>query len=381
MGGIERQVHDLALHQHERGDQVEIVTNVRDTVDRSGPTAAGVLPVHRPPGQDSRPAIRYLASLTGSRHAVRRLPDVIHLHLSSFSPLGFLAAGAASRAGVPTAVTLHSLWDYATPLFRGSDSMLRWRSWPLAWSAVSSAAAEPLQELLGPRHQVSVLPNGIDPDYWRIGWESQRQTPIRLVSVMRLVARKRPFPLLRILRQVRALVPAEVDLQAVVIGDGPHRRRLQRALRRQELDNWVQLPGSLPAEEVRAALGRSDIFVAPALLESFGIAALEARCTGLPVVAHARSGVRDFIQHGREGLLADGDDDMARAVAQLAVNASLRRQIGQHNRAVRPEADWPFVMRRCEELYARAAAAAQLGHRSGGRPVAQGRREPARVAS
>jgi glycosyltransferase involved in cell wall biosynthesis len=143
----------------------------------------------------------------------------------------------------------------------------------------------------------------------------------------------------------------------------------------------VQLPGSLPAEEVRAALGRSDIFVAPALLESFGIAALEARCTGLPVVAHARSGVRDFIQHGREGLLADGDDDMARAVAQLAVNASLRRQIGDHNRAVRPEADWPFVMRRCEELYARAAAAAQLGHRSGGRPVAQGRREPARVAS
>ena len=28
----------------------------------------------------------------------------------------------------------------------------------------------------------------------------------------------------------------------------------------------------------------SDVYVAPAILESFGLAALEARCVGLPVV-------------------------------------------------------------------------------------------------
>ena len=64
-------------------------------------------------------------------------------------------------------------------------------------------------------------------------------------------------------------------------------------------------------------LGRAHVFVAPADLESFGIAALEARCAGLPVVAKSSGGVREFVRDGVEGLLCDTDEDMVQALVRL----------------------------------------------------------------
>ena len=44
--------------------------------------------------------------------------------------------------------------------------------------------------------------------------------------------------------------------------------------------------------------------VSLATMESFGIAALEARAAGLPVVALRRGGVREFVEDGVDGLCA-----------------------------------------------------------------------------
>ncbi len=70
---------------------------------------------------------------------------------------------------------------------------------------------------------------------------------------------------------------------------------------------------------------RSDLFVAPAFLESFGIAALEARCAGLPVLAMRGTGITEFVADRREGLLADGDAAMAAALVEISRDAELRR--------------------------------------------------------
>ena len=121
------------------------------------------------------------------------------------------------------------------------------------------------------------------------------------------------------------------------------------------MTSWVSLAGHLPRGEVAALLARADVFVAPAILESFGIAALEARCAGVPVVAHAGSGVADFVRDGREGLLAQDDDDMVRALVRLANQPELRAQIARHNRRVRPPMDWSSVLDLTEQAYRRAA--------------------------
>jgi glycosyltransferase involved in cell wall biosynthesis len=120
---------------------------------------------------------------------------------------------------------------------------------------------------------------------------------------------------------------------------------------------WVELAGRGDHAQIKELYRRADFFVAPALLESFGIAALEARCAGLPVVAHASSGIRDFVRHGREGMLATSDADMVARIVDLTVHAPLREQIREHNRRILPSMNWTDSLNRCEELYRNAGAA------------------------
>ncbi len=360
LGGIERQVHDLAERQAADGHDVAIVTAV------AGPSGDGAAAVRRPrssvPRSGSR--IRYEWAYHGCDRRLFSKADVVHLHASTWSPLAFLSLRTAAHAGVPAVATLHSLWDYATPLFRAADRLTRWSKWPVVWSAVSHVAAEPLAEIVGPAATVHVVPNGVDPAEWSRPRAQRGDGAFRVVSVGRLAARKRPLPLLKILRDARAVLPSAVHMEAVLVGDGPARPALERYLARHGMRAWVQLPGALDRDAIADELARADAYVAPATLESFGIAALEARCAGLPVVGHAKCGLADFIEHDQDGLLGDGDAAMARNLARLASEPDLLRRITAHNRSVAPPVDWNRVLRSWDDLYEQAA---MLPRRHGGR--------------
>jgi glycosyltransferase involved in cell wall biosynthesis len=362
LGGIERQVHDLAMRQQAAGHEVEVITAVAGTVHDSD---LGV-PVHRASSNRRKPPgdIQYSAWLTGAKIVRAGDFDMVHVHLSSFSPLAYMSARAAARAGIPVAATVHSLWRWTWPIHCAASYVMGWNRMPIAWSAVSSAATTDLAHSIrlggfgGRRKPIDVLPNGVDHDAWRI--EALPRNPDRVViaTVMRLAMRKRPRQFLQMLRRARAIVPANIALEVVIIGDGPRRAGIERYLARHQMTDWVRLTGRANHEQIRLAYCDADFFVAPATLESFGIAALEARSAGLPVIAHRVSGVADFVEHGRNGLLAAGDVEMAERIAELAMSPQLRAEITQHNRETVPGFGWTEVLERCDALYARAAALA-----------------------
>jgi glycosyltransferase involved in cell wall biosynthesis len=176
-----------------------------------------------------------------------------------------------------------------------------------------------------------------------------------VVSVMRLAARKRPVALVRAVARARAALPPGVRLRVRVAGDGPSRGAVERAVRRLGLDDVVELLGWQSHPAVRRLYAESDVFVLPSLQESFGIAALEARCAGLPVVAMRRAGPSGFVRHEVEGLLADDDAGLAAQLVRLATDDRLRAAIARHNRTTRPAETWDVVLRRHEVVYAEAA--------------------------
>jgi glycosyltransferase involved in cell wall biosynthesis len=122
------------------------------------------------------------------------------------------------------------------------------------------------------------------------------------------------------------------------------------------MSNWVTLEGQLPSSEIRDVFAESDFYVAPALLESFGIAALEARSAGLPVIGFADSGVADIVTNGHTGLLVDSDEAMVGAMAQLACDPRRLAQLSTAVAAAPPEHAWPSILRRCDEIYTSARA-------------------------
>jgi glycosyltransferase involved in cell wall biosynthesis len=352
LGGIEMQVHDLAQRLQGAGHDVVVVTPT------PGPDLIDGIRVHRmqvpllPFDIPFTPAtFRQVSDLLR-----RERVDVAHFHGGIASPLAFIGAASAQADGVPTVITTHCLWSYAAPLFGLLDRRFHWTEWPVVLSAVSDVAAAPIRKIGGPGLEVAVVPNGIDNAAWRVTPLPRDAGTVTIVSVMRLAPRKRPRQLLKMIARVRDQLPPDVRLRVVIIGDGPERGSLEKFLRAHDLEHVVDLVGRRTRDEIRDEFARADIFVAPANLESFGIAALEARCAGLPVVAKARTGIREFVANGQEGLLAQSDRDLVDQLLRLIRDPALRQRIAAHNREVPAAVDWAEVVHANVAVYRRAIA-------------------------
>jgi glycosyltransferase involved in cell wall biosynthesis len=113
-------------------------------------------------------------------------------------------------------------------------------------------------------------------------------------------------------------------------------------------------------DELRETYAGADIYVAPAPLESFGIAALEARTVGLPVVGRLGSGVGEFVKDGVNGYLAADDDAMAGCIARLVTDNGLRESMRAYNVGSPPQQSWEQILLGAEAEYDRAIGLARL---------------------
>ncbi|HZY01621.1 MAG TPA: glycosyltransferase [Dermatophilaceae bacterium] len=368
LGGIEVQVHDLAARLIGRGHDVVVFTATPGSrgerggfVDRVDGVVVHRLALRLP---FELPVNPLAPGLLRQRLADGGF-DVAHVHMGVLSPFAVDCTRVTTDLGLPTAMTWHCMLGPFEPVFRAAGYVRGWASSGVVMSAVSAVAAEPLQRVVGPAGKVNVLSNGIDVEQWAMSVEpipprepgdSDSGNDVRVVSAMRLASRKRPLPLLRTMARVRELVPAEIGIRLEIFGDGPDRGRLERFIAAHEMGAWVRLPGRVTREELRGRYASSDVFVAPAPLESFGIAALEARTVGLPVVGRRGSGVQEFVKDGLNGYLAIDDEAMARSLARLVVDAGLRESMTAYNRSTPPEQSWDRILDGAEAEYRRAIA-------------------------
>ena len=343
LGGIELHVCDLARRQRLRGDDVVVMTSLQSgSPDEESADSAGV-EVHRVDSSLLVPGIDL------------RWFDVVHVHVSAVSPLASTLAVAAAKAGVPTVVTVHSLWSGLGPLPSWSTRAFGLRSANATWTAVSGAAATLVGRCLPPGTPVRVLCNAADVPP-RVSSISQSGDLVTIASTMRLVRRKRPLALVRMF--AAAHKAAHTDMRLVIVGDGTQRAAVQRLIRRSRLADVVTITGRLDREAVCGELSAADLYVAPTPRESFGLAALEARSIGLPVIARAGSGVEEFVTSGVNGLLMPTDEAMIRAIVRLADDVDLRLRMAEHNRRTPAGMTWLDSLLRHDEAYQDAAVRA-----------------------
>ncbi len=164
---------------------------------------------------------------------------------------------------------------------------------------------------------------------------------------------------------------------------------MRATIERLGLPGRRDLPGRLDHDAIRELYASADVYVAPANLESFGLAALEARCAGLPVVAKAQTGIREFVEHGQEGLLAANDHQFVDQVLSLVRDPE---SCGPRSPPSMPSTparcEWPEVVqltldgyRQAAELVGRALGAGTEPRRSGCLRSPAAARRPARVIS
>ncbi len=384
-GGIELHLADLAARLADAGHRVDVLT----TTPAGGPNAdPGADPGAGPDDGCGRAAVRRLRVPLLPGAGVAYTPalaravgaaldaggyDVAHVHASVVSPLAWAAARAARRRGVRRVVTCHSVLRGAAAFVLGAaDRAAGWARGDVLVTGVSAAVADPLRRAL-PGAAVAVLPNATDVPWWRArpraappagGAPLPPPAPgeVRLVTAMRFAAKKRPFALVDLLAAAAAAARG-APVRLVAAGDGPLRDAVARAARARGLGDALVLPGWLARAELRALYRDADAFVLPTAHESFGIAALEARAAGLPVLGRAGTGLAEFVRDGVDGVLAADDAALAAAAARLAADGAWRAALRAASAAAPPaEFDWPAVVARHEAAYAPAGV-------PGARPV------------
>ena len=340
LGGIEVFVDDLSKHQRLTGHDVQVM--------------CGTPSIHR---QDS--AIRVNHTFFSPLRAMiqRERPDVVHCHSSVVSPLAWRAARQAAQLGLPVVITMHSLIARHGAGALTLQGVAGTIPASVRWSAVSHVAAKALEPLV--RREVHVLPNGFDTAASIPAAAGTGPVP-NIVSVMRLVPRKRPRQLIEILSQVRARL-GDQAWTATIIGDGPQGAAVARAIQRAGLSDRVTLTGRLSRPEILRRLATADLYLAPAVQESFGIAALEARCSGVPVVAMRSGGVGEFVDDGVHGYLVGDDADMVRRICQLVRDPALVQRLGRASLATAPDFGWPSTVERHLAAYRQAHDAVPSG--------------------
>jgi len=140
-----------------------------------------------------------------------------------------------------------------------------------------------------------------------------------LVHCGRLSIEKKPH---RSIAALAGLCDAGVDAVLVVAGDGPLRRRLERAVRHGSLP--VTFAGFVnDPKNLATLLASADVVIAPGPVETFGLAALEALACGTPVVVSADSALPEVI--GTAGVAVRGEDFASGIRTVLGWPATARR--------------------------------------------------------
>ncbi len=349
IGGIEIHLQGLAEALAAAGHQPEIITATPGLSHGYG------FPVHRL-DVPVKTRFGFIYSVEAFYQVADLLQkgsfDVVHCHGSILSPLAYGSMYVAKNQQIPAVVTCHSVLHYYYLLFFLLDCLFKWSRWPVLFTSVSPSAAR-IMSKAGRISKVHVLPNAVQEASWRRPRPPRPVDELRLISVMRLSIRKRAHALIKMMPEIiRQSGTRRIHL--TIVGDGTQRGALLRMIKRLGLQKFVELAGQRSHEEIAALFAQSDIFVLPTKQESFGLAALEARVAGLPVVGMRMSGLQHLIEQGREGLLAADDEEFLRHLLTLIQNDELRGRITEHNHTVSTIWNWQSSLVHHLELYEKA---------------------------
>ncbi len=142
------------------------------------------------------------------------------------------------------------------------------------------------------KNKVRVVYNGVDPSKFN---KRDPNNPSRIVLFLgRLTEQKGPFHFLWAAKRV---LEKEKNVKFLVVGEGSLLPPMIRETFKLGIQHNVIFTGYIPSDQLKKVYAKSDIYVMPSLSEPFGITALEAMCSGTPVILSKSSGVGEATKH------------------------------------------------------------------------------------
>jgi glycosyltransferase involved in cell wall biosynthesis len=157
--------------------------------------------------------------------------------------------------------------------------------------------------------------------------------------------------------QCRRVLAALPGVRLALVGDGPHRKKLEQYF----AGTPTHFAGFLHGTDLAAAYASADAFFLPSRTETLGLVLLEAMAAGCPVVTPRSGGTSDIVHDGVTGYLYDpaNPENATTAIRRLLFDRAHRETLSRQARADAENWGWRAATRELEQDYRNVLAREQ----------------------
>lgn len=303
--------------------------------------------------------------------------DVVHSH---YWLSGRVAAKVAARWAVPFVHTFHTLGREKNRVMRPGDlpepeGRLAGEARVIADAcAIVASTIEERKALVdlysAHPERIHLIPPGVDHMRFRPGDRdrAKRELGLEDKKVMLFVGRLQPLKAADVaIRAFGHLVEwgrVKVDQTTLLIVGGSSGKSGKGELRRLEklaaslgLAGEVRFIPAQPHQSLPRFYQAADVCLVPSYTESFGLVALEAQASGVPVIGSAVGGLRWIIRHGQTGYLVQpgASESFAERAWQVLSDPARAASMGRLAVCSSGDFSWERAAGELHDLYAAGA--------------------------
>ncbi|WP_339623945.1 N-acetyl-alpha-D-glucosaminyl L-malate synthase BshA [uncultured Winogradskyella sp.] len=222
-----------------------------------------------------------------------------------------------------------------------------------AVTSVSENLKKDTNRLFNIKKDISVVPNFIDlekhqstfTDCQRAMMADDDERIITHISNFREV--KQIPDVIKIFNNIQKEIPAKL----MMVGEGPEKEPAERLAEELGISDRIVFLGN--SNEIDRILCFSDLFLLPSQTESFGLAALEAMASSVPVISTNTGGLPEVNAHGYSGYLSNVNDidDMTTNALKILIDATILNQFKNNAKLQSQKFDLHNIVPMYEDIY------------------------------
>lgn len=222
-----------------------------------------------------------------------------------------------------------------------------------AVTTVSKSLKDDTLRLFDIKNDINVVPNFIDLEKYNHGFSDCQRGMMANddEKIITHISNLRPVKRVQDVISVFYNIQKEIPARLMFIGEGPEKENVE--LRCQELGILDKVVFFGRSNEIDKILCFSDLFLLPSQTESFGLAALEAMASGVPVISSNSGGLPEVNIHGKSGFLSDvgNVDDMTKNALHILSDESRLKVFKDNAREASLKFDLHAIVPKYEAIY------------------------------
>jgi len=199
-----------------------------------------------------------------------------------------------------------------------------------------------------PAARIDVIPNGVDLDRFKPSPNKPSSKTLRLMTVGRLSATKRPQLLID---AIHLLKNQGRDVSLTIVGAGAMLKSLHQQVSQMNLVDHVDLKGRIEQDSMPTLYQQHDLFISATCQEGMSNAMLEAMASGLPIVTTPCEGAEELIVDNGIVVEEPTASAIAQAVAALTDDLAKTKTMAEAARNQAQQFSWKKIADRYLECY------------------------------